>query len=187
MRNKLIVVLMFVISAPLGRAQVSGNAFLGYSFADEGSSTGGIVNGNRIALNGWNASIEIKPTRWVGVVADFSGHYGSGKQSFTEPTVFFLYDAHEHEFLFGPRVSATFGRIHPFGEALLGVGLVSLTNGGVALNGSNNSFAAAFGGGVDYKIAKLIGLRVQGDYIRTDFFSIAQNNFRLSTGVILRF
>jgi opacity protein-like surface antigen len=185
MCNKLLVALILLGAVSVARAQVSGNAFLGYSFANVGSSAVGIENGNRIALNGWNASVEVKIIRWVGVVADFSGGYGSGKQSFTQPTVFFTYDARQHDYLFGPRFSATLGKIRPFAEGLLGVGQTSTTTDD--LSASDTSFAMAFGGGVDYAATKILGLRVQGDYVRTSFFSSSQNDFRLSTGVVVRF
>ncbi len=125
MRKRLVTVAFLLASSSLAAAQIgtSGNAFLGYSSDGVSSSTLGIEHGNRAWLNGWNASLEVKIVRWVGVVADFSGHYGSGKQSFTQPTVFFDYDSHEHDFLFGPRISATFGRARPFAESLFGIAL----------------------------------------------------------------
>jgi opacity protein-like surface antigen len=52
---------------------------------------------------------------------------------------------------------------------------------------SNTSFAYAFGGGLDYRIIRPIALRVEGDYLRTQFFSTNQNNFRLGVGVVVRF
>jgi opacity protein-like surface antigen len=184
MRGKLITLLMFAVVIPVATAQTSGNAFLGYSFEDVASSTGGIVNGNRIVLNGFTASAEIKVYRWLGIVGDYSGHYGSGRQSF--PSVFFVYHAQEDELLVGPRASVSFGRIRPFGEVLLGWGFLSLKDVSPG-NGSNNSFATAVGGGMDYKIARILALRAEGDYVRTEFFSLTQNNFRLSTGLALRF
>lgn len=194
MHTKLLAMAILIISSSLAEAQLSGNAFLGYSLDNVSSSALAIVNGNRSGLSGWNASVEVKVFRWVGAVADFSGHYGSGRQSFTQPTVFFDYDTREHDFLFGPRVSTTFGRVRPFAEGLAGVGLM----GGKAddIPVSQTSFAFAFGGGIDYNVARILGLRAQGDYVRTTFFnspfnsppfSTAQNDFRLSTGLVLRF
>jgi hypothetical protein len=43
------------------------------------------------------------------------------------------------------------------------------------------------GGGIDYRLIHGIGLRVQGDMLQTRFFSGTQNNFRLSTGIVLHF
>jgi hypothetical protein len=47
--------------------------------------------------------------------------------------------------------------------------------------------ATALGGGIDYRLVKLVALRLEGDYITTRFFNTTQNNIRLSTGVVLRF
>ncbi len=183
MRCELIAILMFAVM-PVAKAQTAGNAFVGYSFEDVSSSTAGIVNGNRIVLNGWNASGEVKVYRWLGLVGDVSVRYGSGRQSF--PGIFFTYDAHEHELLFGPRASVSFGRIRPFGEVLFGWDFTHLDGGGPCCL-SNSSFAAAVGGGADYRVTKVFALRAEGDYIYTDLHSMGQNNLRLSTGMVARF
>jgi hypothetical protein len=47
--------------------------------------------------------------------------------------------------------------------------------------------ASGFGGGVDIKIAPIIGWRFQGDYIHTHFADNSQGHGRLSTGIVLRF
>ena len=58
-----------------------------------------------------------------------------------------------------------------------------------AESGSSSDFslAAAFGGGTDFRIAPLLGWRVQGDYIHTHFVGEAEGHFRFSTGIVLRF
>jgi hypothetical protein len=45
--------------------------------------------------------------------------------------------------------------------------------------------AIAGGMGVDFAITRRLAWRVQGDYLRTKFFGLKENNFRLSTGVVL--
>jgi hypothetical protein len=52
---------------------------------------------------------------------------------------------------------------------------------------SDVSFASAVGGGVDLKLAPIIGWRFQGDYIHTHFFGQPQGHARISTGVVFRF
>lgn len=98
---------------------------------------------------------------------------------------------HVQNFLFGPRVSASFGRIRPFGEFLVGAGHVSAS---VTSNLPDNfpippdtTFAMAIGGGLDYKIIRPIAARFQADYVQNRFFGTNQNNIRLSTGIVLRF
>ncbi len=67
------------------------------------------------------------------------------------------------------------------------VGLAHIHNGGTLPGPSNTSFASALGGGLDYRLIKLVALRGEGDYIRTSFFNTTQNNLRLSFGIVLRF
>jgi len=135
---------------------------------------------DRANLNGWEGSLEGKVFPWVGIVADFSGHYGS--EDFAPP-LFIHSDIGEHNFLFGPRVSVSVGKVRPFAEALFGAGHISGNNG----FGSDTSFATAIGGGLDYSLVHAIGWRFQADYLQTRFFGDTQNNVRLSTGLVLHF
>jgi opacity protein-like surface antigen len=178
--------------AGLASAQVpSGNVFFGYSYE---STNSGAFGPNLISdtvtrpnLQGWEGSLEGKLVPWVGIVADFSGHYGS--QSFTEFTpggpVNVNVTGHEWEVLFGPRLSVPVGKFTPFGEFM--VGLAHINTGGTLPGPSNTSFATAVGGGIDYRLFRPIALRIEGDYLRTSFFSTSQNNLRLSTGIVVRF
>ena len=50
----------------------SGNVFFGYSYLRAESLSGSNAN-----LNGWDASVEGKVLPFLGIVGDFSGHYGS--------------------------------------------------------------------------------------------------------------
>jgi len=159
----------------------SGNVFVGYSYYNADLSSLGRSN-----LNGWNGSLEGKLLPWVGVVADIGGHYGSESVPFRcpgpGPCPNVSVNIHEYDFLFGPRVSVSVGKIRPFAEALFGGGHLS-TNGA----GSDTSFATALGGGIDYHLIPLLAWRLEGDYVQTRFFSAKQNNIRLSTGIVLRF
>jgi len=136
-----------VILAGLASAQApSGNVFFGYSFENTSSSALGL-NLSRPNLQGWEGSLEGKWLPWVGIVADFSGHYGS--ESFTAATPNGLESVnvtgHELEVMFGPRVSIPVGKFTPFGEILVGV--AHINTGGDLPNSSNTSFATAVGGG----------------------------------------
>src|SRR6266536_3673932 len=66
-------------------------------------------------FHGWNASVTANVTKQLGIVADFSGHYGSE----IEGSILVKKDA--HSFLFGPRVSFRGKRLTPFVYALFGV------------------------------------------------------------------
>jgi len=179
--------------AGLASAQIpSGNIFLGFSYERTNSTA---LSGSNLVtttfshpnLHGWEASFEGKVLPLVGIVGDVSGHYGS--QSFVEVTPngpqSINVTGHEQEYLVGPRLSIPVGKFTPFAELM--VGAAHIHTGGTLPSPSNTSFAYALGGGLDYRIFRPIALRVEGDYLRTKFFSTRQNNFRLSAGVVFRF
>jgi hypothetical protein len=176
------ILFVFLLFAGLASAQIptSGNVFFGYSYYNADLSSLG-----RSSFNGWNGSLEGRVFPFVGLVADISGTYGSEDVPILCPELIcpsVSVSAHEQNFLFGPRVSASVGKFRPFAEALFGAGHVSLNGGG-----SDTSFATALGGGLDYKIIRPIAWRFEGDYVQTRFFGTTQNNVRLSTGIVLRF
>jgi hypothetical protein len=181
----IVVSFIFCLSA---NAQIptSGNVFFGYSYYNTPSLSGLT---NRDNLNGWEGSLEGKVVPWVGIVADFSRHYGS--QQGVNPAATcaigvicgpLQQNTSIQTFLFGPRVAVSVGKIRPFAEALFGGAHFSADNGG-----SDTSFATALGGGLDYRIIRPVAWRVQGDYVQTRFSGTTQNNVRLSTGIVLRF
>jgi hypothetical protein len=182
MRNIGLILLALFLPAGLSSAQIptSGNVFFGYSYYNADLSSLG-----RSSFNGWNGSLEGRVFPFVGLVADISGNYGSEDLPILCPQPIcppVSVSAHEQNFLFGPRVSASAGKFRPFAEALFGAGHVSVNGGG-----SDTSFATAIGGGLDYKIIRPIAWRFEGDYVQTRFFGTTQNNVRLSTGIVLRF
>jgi opacity protein-like surface antigen len=187
MRKVLGIVIASFFFAGLASAQgPSGNVFFGYSYENTNSTTLNIIS-NRPNLNGWEASLEGKWLPWIGIVADFSGHYGSENFVQVTPngTSTINVTGHEQEVLFGPRVSIPVGKFTPFAEGM--VGLAHIHTGGTFPGPSNTSFASALGGGLDYRLIKPVALRVEGDYIHASFFDTTQNNLRLSFGVVLRF
>jgi opacity protein-like surface antigen len=185
--------LSFLLLAVVANAQIvpSGNAYLGYSYVRADlSGTPDLRNTN---LNGWNGSLEIKLIPWIGGVADFGGNYGTVPVAVfgpgPGPSQALDADAKLHTYLFGPRVSFSISRFTPFGHVLLGAGHIS-ANGTASGNGfstSDTAFTTAVGGGLDYKLIKGIAWRFQGDDLHTRFFNGSQNNFRFTTGVVLRF
>ena len=165
MQRHLTIVLFLTTFAVGASAQIptKGNVFFGYSY-----NRAEIVSNDARNLNGWNASLEGKFAPWVGLVADLGGTYGS--------------HIGEHNFLFGPRVSATIGSVRPFAELMIGAGHIGIDRGP-----SDTSFANAVGGGVDYRVAGPVAVRGQLDWINTRFFSHGQNDWRFSTGIVLHF
>jgi len=185
--RKAIVTAVFLFSlSGFSAAQIptAGNVFVGYSYQTASSTALDIIGGDRVNMNGWRASLEGKLFPALGIVTDFSGHYGS--EGATVPTgagpAVVNVTGHELDVMFGPRVGVSVGKFRPFGEFEIGVGHVN-TN----FFGSDTSFATAVGGGLDYKIVRIAALRLEGDYVSTRFFGTTQNNFRLSTGLVLRF
>ncbi len=146
------------------RAQDKVELFGGYSYQR-------VDNSPSLNLNGWELSGQYKFTHWLGGVVDLDGHYGSpGGGSVST-----------HNYLFGPQVSWP-ARVSPFAHVLLGAAHVDI---GVA---SDSSLSAAIGGGIDARLVRGFYWRViQGDYIHTHFFGEAQNNARVSTGIVFRF
>jgi hypothetical protein len=76
--------------------------------------------------------------------------------------------------------------LRPFAHALVGVAHVTQSAHSVFFN-SATTFAEALGGGIDYRLIALVAWRVQADFLQTRFCSATQDNFRFSTGLVLRF
>jgi opacity protein-like surface antigen len=139
------------------------NVFLGYSYNHLDFGQGFTRN-----TNGYEFSGEGQVLPFLGLVADYSGHYGTNH-------------LHEQNFLFGPRVSVSLGPVTPFGQILFGAGHIG------AVGSSDTSFAQAVGGGLDYRLTGPVAWRNQIDYLRTGWFGSTQNNVRFSTGLAFRF
>lgn len=184
----LAAILMFFSKA--AAAQVPNNIFFGYSYmAMDTNSTASSH------LHGWNASIEKKFLPFIGLVGDFSGHYGEEPNAYigciavVGATCPKSVDANVHNFLIGPRISIRAGNIRPFAHILIGISRTSIQASSLSL--SDTSFATATGGGVDFRITKLLNWRVQGDWLRTHFYNQiynqTRNNIRISTGLDIHF
>jgi outer membrane immunogenic protein len=102
-------------------------------------------------------------------------------------------------YLFGPQFNWVLARKRIFGEALFGgaytnayANLFKAANV-TGLSANNNGFAMAFGGGLDFGVAKHVAIRpVQFDYFLTryDWKSLGinnQSNFRYQAGVVFAF
>ena len=190
------VTLFLFACAASAQIPTSGNVFFGYSFENSSStafsSTAFSSNFNFVSrpnLQGWDASLEGKIAPLFGIVTDLSGHYGS--QTYTENeqlgpgAASVQVTGHELEAMFGPRISVPVGKFTPFGEAMVGVG--HITTGGSGGGPSDTSFATALGGGIDYRLVRMVAVRLEGDYVTTRFFGATQSNIRISTGIVVRF
>jgi Outer membrane protein beta-barrel domain len=184
MRKFALISALFFLLVAAASAQIptSGNVFFGYSYYNTNPT--GVDSTN---TNGWEGSLEGKVFPFLGIVADFDGHYGSQNFGSACPVGGVCTPASlnfsEHNVLFGPRASFSVGRFRPFAEAMFGIGHIDTGS----YSGSDTSFATGIGGGIDYRLLRILAWRFQGDYVRTSFFHADQNNLRLSTGIVFRF
>jgi opacity protein-like surface antigen len=126
-------------------------------------------------LNGWNASAAFNAQKYLGIVADFGGAYGTVADN----------NLKLHTFLFGPKFAVRKEKITPFAQALFGVAHINLKEGGVS--SSTNDFAMTLGFGADYKINEKISVRVaQAEYLMTLNPEDTYNHFRYSAGIVFK-
>jgi len=170
--------------------------FGGYSYV-----SADFTGSKRANLNGWNGALTGNFNRWLGVTTDLTGIYGGQDVAppigapcppFCGPVHL---RTHAYTFMFGPHISLRGERFTPFAHALFGgahvtesVGLPILTplpNPSVSL--SDTSFAIALGGGADISLSGRFAWRLQGDFLQSRVFQATQNNFRMSTGIVVRF
>ena len=193
------VVLVFFVPmfASLLSGQTKEDIYLGYSFVSSGLTVGSIsgsessASAGRASLNGWEASASVRFLPWLRAVGDVSGGYG------TVPVVFssilgsgkLNVNTNLHTYLFGPRASASVGRLAPFGQALFGLAQQSVSANAFITNVGQRDSAFAFdlGGGIDFRLVNRFGWRVQAEYLQTKLFNSTQHDPRVSTGLVLRF
>jgi Outer membrane protein beta-barrel domain/PDZ domain len=160
--------------------------FAGYSYLNV--DTNGLLSPSRQSANGWEASVSGNVYKSLAIEGDFSGYYKT-----YDLTALGLGNANVHAFGFlgGPRVNV--GPV--FVHALIGGDRA--TGSDFGLSASQNSFAAAFGGGVQISAAPRWAIRASADYVLTrhNIFKLldptlpnyTQNNFRISAGIVFRF
>ena len=159
------------------------DVFAGYSYV---RANPGPRSGESFSLNGGEASATYHIKDWISGVADFAGYHNAnilGRGA----------DGTLSTYLFGPRFSyRSYHHATPFAETLFGVAHGSASIAGVA-GPTQNAFAMAIGGGVDYKLSNRFSLRpLQVDYLFTRFKEGTpdaqnQNNLRASTGFVIHF
>ncbi|HET9166043.1 MAG TPA: outer membrane beta-barrel protein [Candidatus Angelobacter sp.] len=201
--HKLFAILMVLFA--LGRNGQAQDApkvevFTGYSFMSAGfpfSTDPAAGNGSGV-LNGWNFSAAVNANRWIGVVADFGGYYGSPtKGTLFKPancvlcTSDFTGILHNmHTFTAGPQLSIRQDTVTVFAHALFGGAHIRedlVINNFTSDRISSTNFAFLVGGGVNIALSHRFALRIQPDYLRTEILGRKQNNFRASAGLVFRF
>jgi hypothetical protein len=206
MRKFLVALLLaFAVAAGSGVAYAQNTPALelfgGHSYARLGAT--GIappysqITPSNQGLNGFHFSATGNFNSWLGIYGDLAGYHAN-------PTVNGLWvglpaqikiNESAYPFLFGPQLS--FRKLQPasfFAHALIGE-MHEYANVPVGSGGSGaetgTKWAYGFGAGLDVKVMRFLAVRVvQADYIRSHFptssTSDSQNNWRISTGIMLR-
>ena len=178
--------------------------FAGGSYAEAGLFNAGHWAG----LPGWDASLGLNATHWLGFVVEGGQYFGTSKIPITAPEPFppctgtcqpppgptFNVTTREFNFLFGAQFSRRkYERWTPFGEILYGHngtrGVADLPGFAATEVGSGRALVA--GGGLDRKINQRFALRFKADYFQTasqfpTFAKKKQDNFRFSVGIVIR-
>jgi len=172
--------------------------FGGYSYLRY-SPNAGTGAPSSVNFNGGVGSISYNLNNWIGGVAEVAGYHAGTIN--VNGTAVPGASANAVTYLFGPKIYVTKGKLTPFGQVLFGGVHGSLTESvsNVSATVSDNAFATAFGGGLDYNATRHISVRLgQIEYLMTRFSNTTgngigsggtgtQNNLRYSAGVVFRF
>ena len=155
------------------------NLFGGYSFTS--IDTNGLDS--RQNANGWEASVATRLMGPWAVEADGGGYYKTINASGAPLRL------NDYSIMAGPRFNFAKGA---FAHALIGMDRLQGNLAGVG-SASQNGFAAAFGGGIQLRVTRIVSFRTSADYLLTrhNIFdggnNVTQNNFRVSVGPVFTF
>ena len=143
-------------------------------------------------LNGGSSNFAITLFHGLGIAANLTGEHASNIEAGL--------DLDKVMYAFGPRYTYSLKRpagkrpgIAVYGEGLFGGahGFNTIFPSSTGTAGAANSFAMQFGGGLDLRFAKHIGIRaVEADYVRSTLPNNAgnvQNDLRLAAGISFHF
>jgi hypothetical protein len=124
---------------------------------------------------GFNTSVTYFTNEWFGVEGNVSADFA--------PQIF----DREHVKLLvlggGPKIAWRERKWEPWLHAIIGFAHEQPQTA----DHSRNAFATKVGGGADYRFNPRFSGRLEGDWVRTMFFSQSQNNFELMGGVVFHF
>lgn len=158
------------------------DVYVGYQYTRQMYTPGTSFN-----MNGGVGQIAVYPTSWLGIVGEISGSAVGNIHGFTGS------GGTLYSYMAGPRLAFRHGPFQPYVQGLFGLGQLDSTLQARLGSTSSTAFATAIGGGLDVKLGRHLAVRaIQGDYFLTRFTNplnarFSQNNFRLSTGLVLRF
>lgn len=184
MRNSRAVALLFAVFGYTSVAKAQGTPALelygGYDYVryNANPKISGVPPSESFNANGVSGQIAYNPNNWLGLAAELSG-YALARQGFAT--------TYQISYLFGPKINVRRGKITPFAQVLFGR---VWAEDGITF-GSVTAFGMTAGGGIDVRVSRHIVIRpAQAEYFLTEFFdgnNNRQNNFRFSTGIVLRF
>lgn len=185
-RTLLILSCSFLLAPSAFAQQNKADAFVGYQFTSFQVLHGFAAQPPKVKGNGWDASLSYNIKDWLGLKADFSGSYGSGGTQLgvsNGPASLYTYT-------FGPTLSVPAKGWKPFAEFLAG-GYHNQVQ--YFSNSPAQGLALMAGGGVDEEGGKHFAWRVfEADWLGfmsgTGIFAYgSKSNFRISTGMVVRF
>jgi len=191
-------------AAPPARPYPRLELFLGGSYAEAGLFNAGHWAG----LPGWDASLGLNATSWLGLLIEGGQYFGTSKIPGAVPKPFpsgetfcdtalctFNVTTREYNILFGVQFARRkYERWTPIGELLYGhqgTRGVATPLGGTPDTEVGTGRALVAGGGFDRKINQRFALRFKADYLQTGsqfptFAKKKQDNFRFSVGIVIR-
>ena len=131
-----------------------------------------VFNANAVGIN---TSVVYFTNDWFGVEGDITAVFA--------PTI----SANEHvkiaTYGAGPKIARRQKQWEPWLHAIFG----GAHEQPQVIGQNRNSYAIKAGGGGDYRWNPRISFRLEGDYVRTGFFSQSQNSFQIAGGVVFHF
>jgi len=124
---------------------------------------------------GINTSVVYFTNDWFGIEGNITGVFA--------PAIF----ANEHvkiaTYGAGPKIARRQKQWEPWLHAIFG----GAREQPQVIGQKRNSYVIKAGGGGDYRWNPRISFRLEGDYVRTGFFSQSQNSFQIAGGVVFHF
>lgn len=124
---------------------------------------------------GINASVTYFTNEWFGIEGNVSADFA--------PQIFQSEHVKVLTFGAGPKIAWRERQWEPWFHGIIG----GAHEQPQTANNSKNAFAVKLGGGADYRFNPRLSGRLEGDWVRTSFFSQSQNNFELMGGIVFHF
>jgi outer membrane protein OmpA-like peptidoglycan-associated protein len=156
---------------------------VGYSNIRANAPPGGCQCFN---MNGGYVGFGMHLTDWLGIAGEVTGGHSSNISVLGQGLTLITFTA-------GPRVSFQWGRLYPFGEALVGGahGSDSYFPSKTSSSPSASTFAFSTGGGLDVRLTSRFSVRaLEAQYLRTSFPNAVgneQNQLMLNAGLVVKF